>query len=301
VVEVGLSAGLRTKICLIVLLGCASAAGARPAGETPALDVTNVVTKVRLTAQRIEYSGLITREANAGVFELYESADPKPQALLIESQGGSAAAGMELGSWLREHDLQVQIDTYCFSSCANYVFPSGRSRLLAAHASLMWHGGVTQRITPEELAGVLEETLTGLSEEERQQLLRKYSRDALMQELQQSLVTLVAHETSFFQELGVDQRITTLGHLYERELLKGPDFYMGWDFSIADMARLGIRDVRIKDGAAWEPVFPVRGQKIYRIRLDELPDFHPGAGVESYREKLSGAPDTGGAARPSTL
>src|SRR5512138_512452 len=134
----------------VALLALASTVDARPAVETPALEVTNVVTQVRLTADRIEYRGLITREANAGVFELYDAADPKPQALLIESQGGSADAGIELGSWLFEHELQVQIDTYCFSSCANYVFTAGRTPLLAPHASLMWHGSVTQKFTLQE-------------------------------------------------------------------------------------------------------------------------------------------------------
>jgi hypothetical protein len=294
-------AAIRARTCCVILLGLANAVSARPAAEAPALDVTNVITKVRLTAERIEYSGIITHEANAGVFELYESADPRPQALLIESQGGSADAGMQLGRWLHEHDLQVQIDTYCFSSCANYVFPSGSSRLLAPHASLMWHGGVTQPITPQELAGVLDETLAGLSREERQQLLREHPRKELMQQLRQSLIELVASETRFFREIGVDQRITTLGHRYERELLAGQGRYMGWDFSIEDLQRLGIRAIEVKDGAAWEPVFPVRGQQIYRIRLDRLPDFHPNDAVESSREKLSDAPDIGGATLPSTL
>ena len=261
--------------CTAVWLTLAGAAVAQSDGSGSAPDVTNIVTRVRLTQERIEYSGLITREANAGVFDLYESADPKPRALLIESQGGSADAGMELGAWLFENDLQVQVDTYCFSSCANYVFPSGRTRLLAPHASLMWHGGVTQPITQEELGEVLDETLDGLPEDERRQLLAERSRTEVLEELQRSLRTLVARETCFFRRLGVDQRITTLGHLYERELLGDRNSYVGWDFSLEDMTRLGIRDISVKGGGAWEPQFPLPGQKVYRMRLDELPDFQP--------------------------
>lgn len=257
------------------LLAFAGAASARPLPELPAVEVKNVVTHVRLTADRIEYRGLITHEANMGVFDLYQSAEPKPQALLIESQGGSADAGMELGSWVFDNGLQVQIDTYCFSSCANYVFPAGRTRLLARHASLMWHGGVTQPITPAELAGVLDDTLNGFSEEERDRLLAAHSRDELLRQLQESLVAIVAREARFFRRIGVDQRITTLGHLYQRELLKGRGYYMGWDFSIEDLARLGIRDIQVKGDGAWDPVFPVTGQQIYRIRLDALSGFHP--------------------------
>ena len=106
------------------------------AGELEsAPDTVEIVTHVRLTDERLEYSGLITREANAGVFDLYASADPKTHSLLIESQGGSADAGMELGTWIFDNGLEVEIDTYCFSSCANYVFPAGRTRLLKRHAS----------------------------------------------------------------------------------------------------------------------------------------------------------------------
>ena len=262
----------------VLLLVFAGTASARPVPEAPAFDVKNIVTRVRLTADRIEYRGLITHEANLGVFDLYRSADPKPQTLLIESHGGSADAGMELGTWLFENGLQVQVDTYCFSSCANYIFPSGRTRLLAPHASLMWHGGVTQPITPHELAQVLEETLDGLPEEERAKLLTEHSSDELLEQLQRSRLAIVARDTAFFRRLGVDQRITTLGHLYERELLKGQGYYMGWDFSLDDLGRLGIRDISIEGGTPWEPVFPVTGQQIYRIRLDALPDFQPQGG-----------------------
>jgi len=86
---------------------------------------------------------------------------------------------------------------------------------------------------------------------------------------------LVARETRFFQKIGVDQRITMLGHLYERELLRGEGNYTGWDYSLEDLARLGVRQIRVRDGGQWAPVFPLRGGKIYRIRLDSLSDFVP--------------------------
>lgn len=258
-----------------ILICCATV----QAGEQEsAPDAVEIVTHVRLTADRLEYSGLITREANAGIFDLYASADPKPSSLLIESQGGSADAGMELGMWIFDNALDVEIDTYCFSSCANYVFPAGHTRLLERHASLMWHGGVTQPITTEELADVLDLTLADMQEQERRELLERHSRAELIQQLQRSLAEIVARERRFFARIGVDQRITTLGHLYERELLPDAD-YMGWDFSLEDMARLGIGEIHVKDGEAWEPVFPVRGRRIFRIRLDDLADFQSRLGL----------------------
>ena len=49
-VEVGLS------LLSFVFLALAGAASAQPVAEAPALDVKDIVTNVRLTAERIEYS-----------------------------------------------------------------------------------------------------------------------------------------------------------------------------------------------------------------------------------------------------
>jgi hypothetical protein len=182
---------------------------------------------------------------------------------------------MQLGSWVFDNGLDVEVDTYCFSSCANYVFPAGRTKVLASRASLMWHGGVTQPITRTELEAVLGDTLDHMDELEEHALLEQRSREELLQQLDHSRVDLVARETRFFQKIGVDQRITMLGHLYERELLQGEGNYTGWDYSLEDLARLGVRQIRVRDGGQWVPVFPLRGGKIFRIRLDSLSEFVP--------------------------
>jgi hypothetical protein len=243
--------------------------------EEPSSEL-QIVTKVRLGAERIEYIGLITPEANAGAFELYKIAQPKPKSLLIESEGGSADAGMQLGAWLVENGLDVAIDTFCFSSCANYVFPAGRNKVLAPRALLLWHGGVTQPINREELEQVLDYSLEDMTAVERKTLLERYSRDELMRQLDESRIRLVERETRFFRAIGVDQRITTLGHLFENELLKDESgYYMGWDYSLADLQRLGVRGVRVRDDEPWDPPFSWKGQPVFRIRLDALPGFQP--------------------------
>jgi hypothetical protein len=253
----------------IALSGNADApVAASPPDELP------LVTRVRLAGDHIEYSGIITHEANEGVFQLYESALPRPHRLIIESQGGGAAAAMDLGAWILQNDMDVQVDTYCFSSCANYVFLAGRNKILSARASLMWHGGVAQPITPEQLGQVLDLTLEDMPLQEKRELLDRYSREDLIAQLEQARQDLIARETEFFRVLGVDQRVTSLGHLYERTLLAGKGDYMGWDLSLEDLARLGVRGLRV-DGGEWRPVFPIRGRQIYRIRLDDLPGFKP--------------------------
>ena len=49
-----------------------------------------------------------------------------------------SAAGC--GTWA----LVVEVDVICFSSCADYVFPAGRARVIRADAFVGWHGNERQ-------------------------------------------------------------------------------------------------------------------------------------------------------------
>lgn len=238
------------------------------------IDPNDIETAIRLKDTRLEFRGLITTEAAVAAIQLYRSARTKPDVFVIESQGGSADAAIMLGHWLRETALDVEVDTFCFSSCANYLFTAGRHKLLSPNASLMWHGGARQRITLADLNQVLDHALADMSAEKRELTERK-PRDVLLEQLQTSLAELIERETDFFQEIGVDRRITTLGHDYRRQLLRGEGYYVGWDYSLDDLQRLGVGNVAVKGQVEWQPVCPLPGQAIYRIRLDALPGFVP--------------------------
>jgi hypothetical protein len=234
-----------------------------------------IVTKIRLTDCCIEYQGLITSEANESVFDLYQEASPKPTTLLIESYGGGAGAAMRLGRWMLDNEIDVQVDTYCYSSCANYVFLAGRNKLLGTHASLMWHGGTTQPIKRADLEHLLDDMLSSLEPEARDAILAERTRERLLEMLEMSRLELVSRETEFFERIGVDQRITVLGHLFERELLANEHDYTGWDLSLPDLEKLGVHGVKVIGDAPWQPS-PARDKLlIYRIQLDRLPGFSP--------------------------
>lgn len=254
-------------------LGFTSGSGAAAEAATS----PDLATIVRQRSERIEYRGLISHEANAAVFGLFDAAQGRLTTLLIESEGGSAEAAMELGSWLFDRGLTVQIDEYCLSSCANYVFTAARRKVLSPRAALMWHGGFMQAVDRGELECVLEEALASMSEEERSELLNRCSRVELLGQLERSLAVMIEAEQRYFRRIGVDRRITVLGQLYERELLANapPQHYVGWDFSLEDLAKLGVDAVEVEGGATWNPDAPVPGARVYRITLAQLPDFRP--------------------------
>ena len=64
--------------------------------------------------------------------------------LEIDSAGGEIVAGMEFGLWVHDLGLDVRVNRACLSSCANYVFPAGRNKVIAPGAVVAWHGSARQ-------------------------------------------------------------------------------------------------------------------------------------------------------------
>ncbi|MCA1857507.1 hypothetical protein LE190_16455 [Massilia oculi] len=74
--------------------------------------------------------------------------------IVIDSEGGDAEAGMRIAERLAGAEVEVVVNRYCFSSCANYVFVPARSKALNEGAVLGFHGGIpdTRHIRLENLA-----------------------------------------------------------------------------------------------------------------------------------------------------
>ena len=218
-------------------------------------------TLVFASGVELAYSGTISFEANQRLFELAESLVEEPSALVITSNGGDIVAGMELGRWVFESGLDVRVPDYCMSSCANYVFVAGARKILAREASLMWHGGATQRfeISCETVAW---ERSDGVCDEEK---LRAIAMD--------SLAEFIAVETEFFESIEVDQRITTLGQLRRFACARG-EGYTGWYYSIPDMAALGVDRISVI-GGEWRPTIRSPDFKLCRVDLGSRRTLNP--------------------------
>lgn len=87
----------------------------------------------------VSFHGEITGPAVANL--LMELANAR-SSLVISSQGGDPAAALDLAEFVRDHDVEVVIDSYCFSECASIVFASAHERVLAPGALLGF--GITE-------------------------------------------------------------------------------------------------------------------------------------------------------------
>lgn len=124
----------------------------------------------------IYYLGHLTKALNNEVFRLYEQ-NKAINLIAIQSKGGEVNTGLDLGLFLYSNGLNVRVDSFCLSSCANYVFTSARVKYVSSNALIAFHGGATSK-------SIINDTLLEeLPIPERIKLLGKY------QSYQKKLVT----------------------------------------------------------------------------------------------------------------
>lgn len=192
------------------------------------------------------YIGEISNESVSQLFEAYESSSTKPTRLFISSSGGDIEAGMLLGLWIRKYNLDVEVGHLCASSCANYVFPAGKTKFLHKDSILIWHGSAWQASWNDNMLS---------------------SKD-----MKAAVSILRTKETEFFSEISVDNLLCTYGHerisFWDQLLQIFGSSLIGFDYSLADLQRFGINNIELVDNEwDWRKYQPNRSAQIKRINV----------------------------------
>lgn len=159
------------------------------------------------------YNGLLSSE---GLERLKASDAGTARTLMIRSGGGTVTVGMDFGDWVFARQLDVVIDEACLSSCANYVFPAGKSKRFLPGSLVAWHGNSLQAAAEAEIE-------TDVPRRDRH-------------EVHQRLSAWRAREAAFYAKIGVNEcldrfAIDVLGH------------HGLFSMSAEDMARFGVTNV----------------------------------------------------------
>ncbi len=205
------------------------------------------VTLVYKEGHTIYYSGPLTAAANQLVKSYIDRSTTK---LVINSSGGEINLGMDLGELVFNNSLDVGVTEFCFSSCANYVFPAGKHKILESTSLVGWHGGATQSMEMPK-------------DPEMQRALKEYMKNA------------IKRETAYFQSIGVSQQVTVYGLRPEFSKSK----CVGWTYSIEAMQQFGIKNITINSGI-WSPPSIRENKCIFKIdkinlEKQELRDINP--------------------------
>ncbi len=168
---------------------------------------------------------------------------PAPAWMAIDSRGGDVDAALRLAQVIHARGLSLVVTGLCASSCANYLFPAARQKVIAAGASVGWHGSPAS------------EHIDGLEQMTADQL-------AAFHTMQQALVL---REQQLYATLGVDPRMLCAG---DRTIERAGA--LGWTMPLRAMARFGVRDVVAVDH---QPIpTHVRGRAAPVLVIDPQPD-----------------------------
>jgi hypothetical protein len=194
-----------------VALICASAlvARAQPASAG----------RVELSGDTVVFAGQINSSSAAQFLRLLQ--DPGIKRLIITSGGGSVAAALDIAAAVHDRHLDIEVPTTCLSSCANYVFPAARRKVIGRPGAVAWHGNMAHVLYLEQMG-------------------QGSWSDSEMQGARQ----LARREAEFFRRIGVDGFVCWFGKIAPYDV---EDFYY---LSTQDMERFGIHDVTVRDEEA---------------------------------------------------
>lgn len=225
---------MRLSLALVCAIGAATAATAQSATTT--IDGDTVI-----------FTGDIFPQTIAAFFDVTADLEKGDVTkLLVNSPGGDTGSGRELGRWVHQMGLDVEVDTMCFSSCANYIFPAGGAKIIRDGAFVGWHGSDIQS------------DIMALSDPERsgEDIEREELRKALIQsgfdgaDLDETVEANIqymneskADEAAFYDMLGVSGEFAIHGLRPEHIETFFSGTKGGWTFSIDDMAKLGLQNV----------------------------------------------------------
>jgi len=201
---------------------------------------------------QLVFNSGITKQSKVELFNAFQSASVIPNRLLVSSKGGDIEQALEIGRWIHHHKLDVEVTKFCFSSCANYIFPAGVNKFLRKDSILLWHGSAWQQ------SWRIPDTAINMSE----------------QDIRKLFTNLRTEESLFFDEIGVDNLLTVYGqHIdslidhFWRMIGRGS---IGFDYSLNDLERLGLTNIRLIDGDwNWRDSNTDKSHLIKRVKLDD--------------------------------
>ena len=202
------------------------------------------------------YHGPIDAAANARAGELLDEGGVR--RLRITSPGGEVGLGMDLGELVRRRGLDVEVAGVCASSCANYVFPAGARKLLAADAAVIWHGSAIQ----EDVGAAAMIDFDAVARL-RGRPLDEAEKAAMIGQFAAYGRAMRERQAGYYAALGLDARITVFGQDV------GCD--CDWTIPVQDMARFGLRDVEAPQG--YGAALSSLHKPVAMLRLDDHPDY----------------------------
>lgn len=204
---------------------------------------------------------------------LVRSTAAKKTFVVKNGTGGDGLAAIAFGTLIHRHGWDVEVTDLCISSCANFIFPAGKTKYLHHDSLLVFHGGYHQAnfldwaqeldrrssstgtpvdslvLGQENKEGVLRYTSTPSKADDEVRAFLSVTKSSTFVE---HLGKLRAASDKFYQELGVNPLLPTHGQTGTYEPTYKSYKYYGFIYRLDSLRRLGVRNIELKN-AEWRP------------------------------------------------
>ena len=206
------------------------------------------VAEISLEGNAVVYRGGIGPKSYERFLAVVRGKEDRIKTIIIESGGGDVIQGMDMGEWIYDNEVDVVVDTLCFSSCANYVFTAAKKKVIRENAIVGWHGSAQQETFIAQSTGKsVDDVYRDMAREFLIEAGEANPTEAQIQAeadiFKEETAADVAREKRFLDKIGLSVNALVYGLMparYASYVEMGLD---GWTFTIADMDKLGIKGV----------------------------------------------------------
>lgn len=225
---------------------------------TPVKPSTDPNPIVKIEGDTLTYIGGINA---GGLTALSDAVRDLPRGqvtkMVVNSGGGDTKPGIFIGSIIADLKPDLTIEVGCFSSCADFIAPGANSITIRENAFLGWHGNDRGfQITADQkglsLRDYMREVVGDQAKDMKDDAGNPMDLEAWLDEAVATLEALIVEEKALYDRIGLANDTFAICGVGDRfnDRLSGEQ--LGWGFSIADMARLGLPPVRYEGPGAYE-------------------------------------------------
>jgi hypothetical protein len=187
------------------------------------------------------------------------------------SGGGDALAALAIGILIHRHHWDVEIVDGCGSSCANWIFPAGKTKYLNSQSILQFHGGPHQANlmdVPDEpepgsvVAGAPVDSVV-VGHKDKEGVITFHRTSAADKEVLEFLSISNASyleklgqfrnaSDRFYRELGINPLLPEYGQIGSYEAQYKSYKHEGFVYSLDSLRNFGLRNIELKQGE-WHP------------------------------------------------
>jgi hypothetical protein len=242
----------------------------------------------------IQYFGPIDMQRVEKFKRLYQPGD----RLLVNSNGGSLYAGIDMGNFIHQNRMTVEVANLCVSSCANYIFLAAETKVLNKNSLVVFHGGPKQAnflslMQQADASNSAPGTTFGQADYEgvvtiesasvqRESRASNYGNQCEIGEIvningyceaitaEQRLQFLIDLEEQLYSKINanMDMNIPYRGQIDDYEQVYLEYKYYGFFYSIESLRRLNVENVYTKDGE-WSPQNNSLFNKVYEVVVSQ--------------------------------